>query len=342
MARPLVSVLMAARNAEGCVGRAVSSVLRQSLDDLELLVVDDGSTDATVHRLEESARSDGRVRVLRLPVGRGQAAALNVALAEARGRIVALLDADDEAAPDRLALQAGALQGERDLVLLGGAVQTWCSRHERPGAVWRYAQDDGAIRARTLFKSEHISGAMALDRERLPTPDLRFDEDLRVGADWALSITAMRAGRVANLPDVVLRYRFHPGQLTSRMSDDLGSDSTRIRAALLARAGIHPTDEEMRVHVAVSPCAYWPFGSHPLFRARRATIRRDSAAWFDRLVPACARAGLAPEGALRAYAGEIRAAIDAVLGQDDGDAARAHACCPVAAPSACLAPSPCR
>jgi glycosyltransferase involved in cell wall biosynthesis len=342
MTRPLVSVLMAARNAETCVARAVTSVLRQSLDDLELLVVDDGSSDATADLVEEMGRSDDRIRVLRRPAGRGQAAALNVAVAEARGRILATLDADDEAETDRLALQAGALQGDRGLVLVGGAVETWCDRHDRPGATWRYALDDGAIRARTIFKSEHISGAMTLDRERLPAADLRFDEGLRVGADWSLSIAAMRAGRVANLPDVVLRYRFHPGQLTSRMSDDLGSDSTRIRTALLARAGILPTDEEMRIHLAVSPCAYWPFGSHPLFRARRSTIRRDAAAWLERLVPACVRAGLAPEGALRAYAGEIRAAIDEVIDQRDDDAARAHACCPVAAPSACLASSPCR
>jgi glycosyltransferase involved in cell wall biosynthesis len=342
MARPLASVLMAARNAERCVARAVSSVLRQSLDDLELLVVDDGSTDATAEVVLEMARSDDRIRVLRHAVGRGQAAALNVAVAAARGRLLATLDADDEAEPDRLALQASALERDRGLVLLGGAVETWCDRHDRPGNIWRYAVDDGAIRARTLFKSEHISGAMTLDRDRLPAAAIRFDEGLRVGADWALSIAAMRAGRVANLPDVVLRYRFHPGQLTSRMTDDLGSDSTRIRAALLARAGIFPTDEEMRVHLAVSPCAYWPFGSHPLFRARRTTIRRDADAWLDRLVPACVEAGLAPEAALRACAGEIRAAIDAVIDQGDDGAARAHACCPVAVPSACLAPSPCR
>jgi hypothetical protein len=183
---------------------------------------------------------------------------------------------------------------------------------------------------------------MTLDRERLPAAALRFDEGLRVGADWALSIEAMRAGRVANLPDVVLRYRFHSGQLTSHLSDDVGSDGARIRAGLLARAGIVPTAEEMRIHLAVSPCAYWPFGSHPLFRARRSTIRRDARAWLGRLVPACAAAGLAPEEALRACADEILAAVEAAAGQDDDEAARAHACCPVSVPAACLAPSPCR
>src|SRR5512135_2360966 len=136
MARPLASVLMAARNAERCVARAVSSVLRQSLDDLELLVVDDGSTDATAKVVLEMARSDDRIRVLRHAVGRGQAAALNLAVAAARGRLLATLDADDEAEPDRLALQASALEADRGLVLLGGAVETWCERHDRPGGVW--------------------------------------------------------------------------------------------------------------------------------------------------------------------------------------------------------------
>jgi glycosyltransferase involved in cell wall biosynthesis len=335
-----VTAVIAARDAERWVGGALDSLRAQTLGDLEVVAVDDGSRDGTWEALRAAARADRRIRPLRSGTGRGQAAALNAGLAAARGRYLALLDADDEAVPDRLALQVGALERDPRLVLVGGAVRTWCGRDEAGGRVWRYAAGDAAIRARTLFKSEFISGAMTFDRDRFRPGRLRFDERVRVGADWAASIAAMREGRVANLRDVVLRYRIHPGQMTAGMADDLASDGARIRARLLAWAGVRPTRDELRTHLAVSPCAYWPYGSHPWFRARRATVREEAARWLARLVAGCARTGRVPAGALRAYVAGIRRRIDRCLREPE--AAPAGPPCPVSAPRRCLAGDPCR
>jgi glycosyltransferase involved in cell wall biosynthesis len=331
---------MAAYQAERYVERALASLSAQTLQDLEVVVVDDGSTDGTASLVRRAARADPRLRLLRLDRNRGQAAALNAGIEAARGRYLAILDADDEAAPGRLARQVGAFERDSRLVLVGGAAETWCERHADPGRVWRYAADDAAIRARSLFKSEFISGAMTLDRERVERCHLRFDETLRLGADWAMSLAAMRVGRVANVASVVLRYRIHPGQLTAGMTDDLGSDSTRIRASALAWAGVRPTGAEMRTHLAISPCNYWPFGSHPYFRARRASIREDAARWLQRLTAACAREGRVPREALQAWVEEIASRIARCLRQPEGDGAEAS--CPVAAPRACIAAARCR
>ena len=340
--RPLVTAVMAARDAERYVASALASLSAQTMGDLEVVVVDDGSTDGTSRVVRRAARADPRIRLLRLDRNRGQAAALNVGMDAARGRYLAILDADDEAAPGRLAHQVRAFERDPGLVLVGGAAETWCDRHAVPGRVWRYATDDAAIRARTLFKSEFISGAMTLDRERVARRRLRFDETLRLGADWAMSVAAMRVGRVANVAPVVLRYRVHPGQITAGMTDDLGSDSTRIRAAVLAWAGVRPTGADLRTHLAISPCNYWPFGSHPYFRARRASIRAEADRWLRKLTAACARAGRIPPEALRAYVEEIASRVARCLEAPGGDAARAPASCPVAAPRACIAAAPCR
>lgn len=100
---PLVTVLLAVSNGERYLEMALESVLRQTMSDLELVVVDDGSTDATPAILE--GIRDSRLRVLRSAERQGLASALNRGLDEARGRYVARLDADDVAFPHRLERQ---------------------------------------------------------------------------------------------------------------------------------------------------------------------------------------------------------------------------------------------
>ncbi|MEH6645919.1 glycosyltransferase family 2 protein [Sulfitobacter sp.] len=103
---PLVSVLMAAHNAADVIGTAIQSVLRQSWRALELIVVDDASTDDTAGIVAAAATRDPRVRLIRLAHNRGAYGARNAALAEARGHYITLHDADDWSHPERLTRHA--------------------------------------------------------------------------------------------------------------------------------------------------------------------------------------------------------------------------------------------
>jgi len=335
-----VTVAMAARNAEEYVEKALASLARQTLEDLEVVVIDDASTDRTSERVRAVGRSDGRIRLRTLRENRGQAAALNLAVAEARGRYLAVLDADDEATEGRLALQVAAFGRDGALVLVGGSVRTYCDHHARPGQVWRYACRDAVIRVRNLFKSEFISGAMCFDLEKLRRHGLGFDPRLKLGTDWDLANRSMRVGEVANVPEVVMHYRIHPGQMTAGMIDDTRSDSARIRVEALRHLGVEPTEEELRTHLAVSPCNYWAFGAHPYFRAARATIARDAARWFGVLLRAARRTRRVPPAELESYLAEIASLIQAELASDE--LRELAAFCPVSAPWPCLKERPCR
>jgi glycosyltransferase involved in cell wall biosynthesis len=109
--RPLVSVVMAVRDGEATVEESALSIQRQSLRSLELLIVDDGSTDGTLQLIHRLRDSDPRIRLLTSP-RLGPAGARNAAIEMARGSYIAILDADDVATPDRLAKQVAALEGE--------------------------------------------------------------------------------------------------------------------------------------------------------------------------------------------------------------------------------------
>src|SRR5829696_5216274 len=124
---PAVSVIMPAYNVAPYIGAALESALAQTFADLEVVVVDDGSTDETAAVVEPFAARDGRVRLLRKPNG-GLSSARNHALRHARGDAFALLDSDDLWDPGFLAAQADVLRARPDVAIvtanaryLGGA-----------------------------------------------------------------------------------------------------------------------------------------------------------------------------------------------------------------------------
>jgi glycosyltransferase involved in cell wall biosynthesis len=137
-----VSVLVPAYNSAATLPRAVRSALVQDLDDLEVLIIDDGSRDDASRVACELANADQRVRVITLPRNRGKPFAMNTGIAAASGRWIAVLDADDWYAPDRLStLIRSAEHRQVDLV-----------------ADIQFLYDDGAAQVvRTAFPT-HDSG----------------------------------------------------------------------------------------------------------------------------------------------------------------------------------------
>jgi succinoglycan biosynthesis protein ExoO len=96
------SVIVAAFNADHFIGRAISSVQKQTIRDLEIIVVDDASTDNTHSVVQNLAENDNRIKLVRLTSNTGPSGARNIGLAAAKGEWIAVLDADDAFAPDRL------------------------------------------------------------------------------------------------------------------------------------------------------------------------------------------------------------------------------------------------
>lgn len=108
----LVSIIMPACNCEAFIGEAIRSVLAQSYDNWELIIVDDASSDGTPSVAKDFARQDSRICYTRLPVNSGPAEARNKAMEEAKGRYFAFLDCDDLWFPEKLSRQIGLMRTE--------------------------------------------------------------------------------------------------------------------------------------------------------------------------------------------------------------------------------------
>lgn len=130
--QPLVSVLLPCFDAERFVAAALDSLLHQTYGELEILAIDDASRDGTLAILEAHAARDERVRVLRNPRNLGLIATLNRGVAEARGELIARMDADDVSASQRIERQVEILRHRTDVDVVGTAIELVDARSGEP------------------------------------------------------------------------------------------------------------------------------------------------------------------------------------------------------------------
>lgn len=209
---PVVSVLMASFNHAEYVGNAISSVLDQSFEDLEMIVVDDVSTDESWRIIQDWARRDPRVIAMRNEVNVGPAASYNRALAAASGDIMMSLDSDDSFLPGKVQQQVGFLTTNPEIGVLGTYIQAYPenpaleqwfnqSRDLNDPAIWIWANPVGhSSVAITRWAHEKIGNA---------------DEEAILLSDWDVYLRALTLGiPIAVLPQQLTRIRFAPTTLT--------------------------------------------------------------------------------------------------------------------------------
>lgn len=232
---PAISVVLPVFNAVAYVEAAVQSVLEQTFENFELILIDDGSTDASGDILRKLAARDTRVRLIQRE-NRGLIATLNEGVTMARAPFVARMDADDISLPCRLALQFERMCADPSLVVLGGAI--------------RYLDAAGRLGRTVVYPTgEKIETAILWGAPVAhPATMFRTEAGRRVGGyshlfahaeDYALWLQLRNSGKVDNLPQTVLHYRVH-GQSTSHMHA-LSQRTSTLRAQALWLAGVQPS-----------------------------------------------------------------------------------------------------
>ncbi|WP_372623160.1 glycosyltransferase family 2 protein [Falsiroseomonas sp.] len=241
---PVASILVAAYRAEAHLAHALSSALAQTCREIEVVVVDDGSDDATFAVAEAFARRDPRVVALRHARNLGPAAARNTALAAARGRWLAVLDADDGLAPDRIErlvaqaeargadlladelIQTDFATGERLPHELAGRIVT----HPGPVTLAEMVQKD---RPDMIGRTQFGFLKPVLRSDFLRRTGVRYQEDLRAGEDFVFAYECVaRGGRYMLTPERGYIYRVRADSVSgqTRSHVDLCIGNRRLLA----------------------------------------------------------------------------------------------------------------
>lgn len=301
----MLSVIIPARDVGPFIAQAVRSALAQTVRDIEVLLIDDGSRDDTRARIADIA--DPRLHLLD-GQGRGSAHARNQGIAMAKGRYLAFLDADDVWLPDHLARLHAQLElhPELDLVF---AASAWIDRAGRPlpRTVVRW---QGPISYRALFLEFYPVTTSALLARRSAVEQVGgFDEDLAMGEDHdlCLRLALLRPDNCAGTPTIGLQYRQRPGQKTGNRENKLRSwerlvaKHRRLAPALVPELAVVATANHKRALAALA----YENGAYAearawitqAWRAAPLAMARDRRTW---IVVAAAIASLLPSPARRA------------------------------------------
>lgn len=304
MAEPNVTVLMPVHDAASFLGEALDSVFAQTYRDFEIVLVDDASTDGIDGVL--GGYADPRLRILRRAEQGGIAAALNDGLGAARGRYLAQMNADDIALPDRFARQIDFLEHHPRIGIVGGNQQPIGLDGRPQGPASTLPTLPGHVRW-MLHVHNCVNHPTVVARRDVMETVGGYPREV-VGEDYLLWVRATEVTRVANIADVVLRYRVHPGSTSSLLAEEMHARALEIAEdALMNLLGERPTREALVVlrdppraerapveDVREAVTLLWRFTravleGHELDAAERAAIRRSATGWFTGLVRATAR-----------------------------------------------------
>jgi glycosyltransferase involved in cell wall biosynthesis len=250
--QPLVSVLLPCFDAERFVEEALDSLLGQTYDKLEILAIDDGSSDRTPEILERLAARDDRIRALRNPENQGVIGTLNRGVAEARGEIVARMDADDVAAPTRIERQVEVLAGRPEIDLVGTGVEVVdgeTGRRLRPRPV--RCLEPGGARFAALFATPAMHMTIAARAEAMRAHPYGGGPDSLHTEDYEMFTRMLDGGAgICNIDEPLMTVRVDPRSVSARHERIQVDNFVRCAARHLERTlGLRPEPAAQRTLV---------------------------------------------------------------------------------------------
>ena len=217
--RPLISVAMPVYNGERYLAEAIDSILAQTYNNFELIIIDDGSTDNSLQVLRGYEKRDARIRLVARE-NRNLATTLNDIIDLARGKWLARMDQDDIALPQRFERQLQWLE-RTEADIAGSWIQRFGTSDKR---IVKLCQSDEAIKIELLFCSPFAHPSVMIKTELVRS--LQYDKTWEKAEDYDLWERAAEAGwKMTNVPEVLLLYRVHIAQIsikTAALQQQLG------------------------------------------------------------------------------------------------------------------------
>lgn len=254
MNQPLVSVLIPCYNVEKYVVEAVGSISRQTYKNLEIIAINDCSTDSTGELLQQLAKQDSRIKVIDNEENLKLIRTLNKGITFCKGDYIARMDADDISLPTRIEKEVDFLEKNKDHDIVSTLFYAFRSENPNKKDLHHSPLLDKELRAYILFKSG-VCHPVVMIRKRVFTElGLKFEPEYLHVEDYALWSEAIYKTKIANLNEPLLLYRVHQHQVSS-LHEDLQTDNKKKVFKIHCRhLGLPVDDDYIDVYASVAEC----------------------------------------------------------------------------------------
>ncbi|WP_049895860.1 glycosyltransferase family 2 protein [Oribacterium sp. NK2B42] len=251
----LISVIMSVFNTEESILRdSIESICKQTYENIEFIIVTDKPTDNSYQIVKEYQENDERIVLIENEDNLGLTKSLNKALAIAKGKYIARMDADDVAFHHRLEKQFHYMESHPEVVVLGTQICTSLDPNHAldiyPLCDWM--PDQEVIKIRMLFRNVGVPHPTAMiRRDALIQNGISYDERIKKSQDYKLWLELMKYGKIDMLNEMLLLYRIHDGQISVNRNDQLEySHMVSLEQAINLLGSM--TDEEKQFHCCFS------------------------------------------------------------------------------------------
>jgi glycosyltransferase involved in cell wall biosynthesis len=234
----LVSVVMPVRNAGNFLTEAVTSILNQTYKNIELIVVNDASTDTTSKIL--SLLKDKRVRIFKNKKRLGVTSTANIAISKARGIFIARMDGDDVASLDRIEKQVKFLENHKNVVAVGGQCEL-IDAYGKTFGTKNFPLTNSKIRKMIFSNVPVQQPTLMVARMRLPENFVWYDENYSSAEELELLFKLFTFGEVRNLNEYLLKYRIHKGNTSLKNPKKTFFLTLKTRVQAISKYGYKPT-----------------------------------------------------------------------------------------------------
>ncbi len=238
----LVSVLMPVYNAEKHLREAMDSILQQSHQNLEFVIVNDGSTDGSEAII--LSYKDPRIRLLVNPENKGLIYSLNHGIAACKGTYIARMDADDTCMPERLAEQVAFMEQHPEVGVCGCDYTQFSDSGEQS---FRALSVHDEILSQMIFNSSVVHPSLMLRRSVLQDFDPVFNPGYHHSEDYELWSRLILHTQFSAVHRLLFRYRIHAAQVTQKHSGQQQLSASRVRKELLGKLGFSYTEQEVEL-----------------------------------------------------------------------------------------------
>lgn len=242
---PEITVLMPVYNGGKYLKNAIESILTQSFENFEFLIINDGSTDNSKEVI--NSYNDPRIVLINNKKNIGLVASLNIGIKFSKGEFIARMDADDISISNRLSVQLNFLKGNKDI----GACGTWVKIINSINNVNKLPLDDDEIKYYMLFSSPFAHSSVMMRKDVIIENNIQYNNCFTEAEDYELWFNLSKHTKFANIPRVLLHYRVHNLQKNQLGKNHLRKFSNEVKMLQLNLLFPEIDHESIETHLAI-------------------------------------------------------------------------------------------